>query len=317
MTKISARLPVWLLLAASIASAGCASKYPTLAAEYAHAEEATATAILPYASLEYQSCRKNAAYRYFDDSLHGEVQTPMSGQPWLTWYAGAPFQRRADSVTWQAECEVEKQESANITRLLRALRSHGRAIAAIAEGKDFDASAIQSAGTAVGAAGTLLGQSAGFSQAASGATSAVAALTAALVKLYEDRRLEEAFATADNCMQGAFNVLDGFGEAVQGRLDSLTQLRDEDLLLLNVERAKAPFAQVAALADAYEFVGAGDLELDALKAEVSRDREAISGLRVAHTELAHLARSHGPEREVSAALKDLDSATDQLLENER
>ncbi len=297
--------------------AGCSS-YSGPAARYAQVEESTATALIPFGRLPYRFCRKKAAYRYFGEILDTQPRNAATGQPWPVWYASAPARTApSGSVTWLSECREATEAGAAVLTVLRALRAHARAVAALAEGKDFDASGLESVGTAVGSTGTALGASGDFSSTAAGLGSALSSVTTTFVKLYREHKLREAFATTDAGMQATFGQLRTLGGILDQNLRLAEHLRGELVRRLANDRADTAFAQVEALGDAYELAGDDDTELQDLRQSLTRYRAAIDDLAAAHRKLAELAGSHASGPEVEKALSALETTTDQLFEMER
>lgn len=299
-------------------ASGC-SKYPALTARYAHAEEEAATEVIPLGDLAFRLCRKEAEYRFLGQLLGSQAKEAVTGETWSSWYGQATARPGPDgrAVTWQAQCREWANAGDVVALVLRALRAHGRALAALAEAKDFDAGGLATAGDAIGTAGGKLGASSVFSSDASKAGNAFSSATAAFVNFYRERKLKDAVANSDPCMQGTFDHLRGIGKTLADTLQHTEEGHAEVVLYLRKYHGDPSFAKVIALGDAFDLVGNDDVELQRIRRVLTTYRVAIDQLAISHHGLAALADAHASDAAVERALSDLESTTESLLELER
>ena len=244
---------------------------------------------------------------------------PGSGEPWSIWYREAKARPGPGGtiVTWETQCNEYSQAGQVVIEFLRALRAHARAIEAVAESKDFDASGIAKTGDAIATQGGKLGLSTGYSAAVQKASGIAPAVVGKIVDLARDKELANVVADSDACMQGAFSHLHDVGAALAVIHERISGNRLEIISRLRVARREPKSAAAAALADAFDVVGEDAVELEALGTGLVEYRAAIDQLSAAHHALAELADGRGSRSTLEGVLAQLALTEETLLELEQ
>ena len=292
--------------------AGCG--YGGLAAETARAQSRAAEMVRRDSAIAYSLCRDQAHLAYLQARLGLGREGPL-GQPppFHAWYATAPATR--SGASWVRYCGELDQTGTVYHASVLALRDYARAVAALAEGEDFDGSGLAKVGENAASFADRLSASGAVVSTIKGAGSAASALSAAVVKELRTQAVRTLIAGS----------IDEATAVTRSLRDYLAALEDERRLTLHrreiVARAiearrepGGPLSAAAELAIAFDMAASSEARFARIGRIIAEDVELLGRIEGAQRALAAAAVRSEEMKAAKQASVALQRAIDELAD---
>lgn len=305
---------------ALVGTVGCARNASAPAARYAVAEEAVASALVPLAELPHRLCIRTAQYTYLWQVVQPNAPELAPSQPWSDWYtqtgAAEDIANAGRLVTWKRDCADAEQAGQTIRKVLRALRIHAHALAALAASKKFNTTGLDNIASGAASVATTAGAPAGVGSSVTDAGAAVASFTAKFVQWYRQGKLDEAVEASDACMARVATDLKSMLDAVSGELEVTRRQRRAVVGMLRDTKWQPASSAGHLLVGSFELALDVDTEFEREAGSLARYADAVQRLADAHHLVAQRARSQAASKDVDAALDRLDATIDDMVDEQ-
>jgi hypothetical protein len=289
--------------------------YDRLARQVAEGEVAAAESLRHDGALAYALCRQEATHAYLQMRLglgrEGPVASPL---PFRAWYDKETAARGPSGpVTWSTYCQELDQTGVVFHAGVLSLRDYAVAVAALADGKDFDGSGLAKSGEAVASVAERLSAPGAVVSASKSVGSAAASLSGVVVQELRTRALKSIVGRAAPHFAKVVGSLGAYLDALDAERRLVLHHRDVNLAALDTRRdASGAFTPAAEATLAVELAQGTDDPLARTERALARDKALLAQAGAVHAELAAAAEDHRREASTRQAADALLAAIEAI-----
>jgi len=304
------------LLATTAILPGCAAR-SELASQVARADVDGAELLRRDGTLALALCQDEAAYAYLEMLLgigrEGAVATPPTFPSWYE-RARAAASPAGEPITWKGYCHSLDETGVVYHDAVLVLRGYGRAIESLSEGKDFDGSGLENAGSgASSVAGALHASS--VASAAQSAGSAASTAAGVIVGFTRARELNHLLSRGAPAAKDVVGSLRAYLAALESERKLVAFHRDAVLKATDARRdSNGAFTAAAEATIAFDLARDGATRLLRLEQQIAADDALLAKMSDA---LVALGQSAGKLEPSGAEKKAAEVLSHAIEEQER